>query len=150
MFPSNILINEIFSWSFQVFHYSTIFSERLFASLLFQIQLFGPIFSQWFLYDKGRWDKRFIFRWSKAGLNLAFFYIDTDCHNKAKESSQSYYLPIANERRDRFLPFLCFIFLVMRQFLTDISHWPFFVSTDMKYFYYSVNFSEFYHYLCCL
>ena len=49
---------------------------------------------------------RSIFKWNKAGLNLEFSFLLTDCLAKAKEPSLSYYLSLVVEKRDRFMSFL--------------------------------------------
>ena len=46
-----------------------------------------------------------IFKWSLTGLNSEFSFSETSCLTKAKESSLSYYLPIAGGRIIGFIPF---------------------------------------------
>ena len=48
--------------------------------------------------------KIIFFRWSTAGLNLVFL-LQINCLTKAQEPSLLYNLPIAEERRDKFMSF---------------------------------------------
>ena len=48
--------------------------------------------------------KKSIFKWSVASLNEDFTFSKTGCYTKIKESSLSYYLPIAKEKEGGFMP----------------------------------------------
>ena len=50
-------------------------------------------------------DARSIFKWSKARLNLEFSFSKTGCQTKTKETSLTYYIPIAGEKTDGYMPF---------------------------------------------
>ena len=67
---------------------------------LWTIKCICPTFLPW-----TGWDIRSIFKQSKAGLDLEFFFSKISCLTKAKESSLPYYLPMDGGRRDGFMLF---------------------------------------------
>ena len=49
-------------------------------------------------------DTKFIFTWCLTGLNSPFSFSYIICHNKIKEPSLSYYIPITGKKAVGFLP----------------------------------------------
>ena len=54
---------------------------------------------------RARSNKKSIFPRSLTGLNSKFYFSLTSCHTKVKEPNLPYYLPVAEGRIIRFIPF---------------------------------------------